>query len=188
MSRVGCRCFEVQILPCQCSVSLNMGRYIMNIFYLDEDITLCARYHCDSHVVKMILESVQILCTVLSKNKVSAPYRPTHKNHSCFIWAGESLENWIWLRNLVFELNKEFQYRFDHNSPHKSVLVSNSLALPPIPAIGITERPQAMPEIYKILGDPITAYRQYYVAEKGSLLKYTKRPVPEWALNMLTKK
>ena len=136
----------------------------------------------------MILESVQILCTVLSKNNVAAPYRPTHQNHPCVIWAGESLENWAWLRDLVCDLNKEFQYRFDHNSSHKSVLVSNSLTLPPIPAIGITERPQAMPEIYKIPGDPIRAYRRYYVTEKGHLLKYTKRPIPEWALNRLTKK
>ena len=35
----------------------------MNIFILDEDIDKCAEYHVDKHVVKMILESAQLLCT-----------------------------------------------------------------------------------------------------------------------------
>lgn len=35
----------------------------MNIFYLDGDVTKAAQYHCDKHVVKMVLETAQILCT-----------------------------------------------------------------------------------------------------------------------------
>ena len=35
----------------------------MNIFYLDRDVQLAAQYHCDKHVVKMILESAQLLST-----------------------------------------------------------------------------------------------------------------------------
>lgn len=57
----------------------------MNIFYLDDDIETCARYHCDKHVIKMILESAQILCTVLWINQIPAPYRSTHKHHPCVI-------------------------------------------------------------------------------------------------------
>ena len=29
----------------------------MNIFFLDENPSLSAKYHCDKHVVKMILET-----------------------------------------------------------------------------------------------------------------------------------
>jgi hypothetical protein len=36
----------------------------MNIFYLSEDITKCAEYHVDKHIVKMPLETAQLLCTV----------------------------------------------------------------------------------------------------------------------------
>lgn len=39
----------------------------MNIFILDENPQKCAEYHCDKHVVKMILETAQILCTVRHK-------------------------------------------------------------------------------------------------------------------------
>ena len=36
----------------------------MNIFVVDEDPEVAARQLCDKHVVKMILESAQMLCTV----------------------------------------------------------------------------------------------------------------------------
>ena len=42
-----------------------------NIFYLDHDPRIAARYDCDKHVVKMILETVQMLSTahrVVDKN------------------------------------------------------------------------------------------------------------------------
>lgn len=152
----------------------------MNIFFLDEDISLCAQYHCDAHVVKMILESTQMLCTVLHQQGIDAPYRPTHQHHPCVIWAGESLDNWCWLKTLVAELNNEYQYRFDHDEAHQSATVAMTLPLPPLDEIGITERPQAMPDKYKVPGDPVAAYRRFYLAEKYHLLKYTKREVPEW--------
>ncbi len=36
----------------------------MNIFYLDEQLEHCVQAHFDCHVVKMILESAQMLSTV----------------------------------------------------------------------------------------------------------------------------
>lgn len=128
----------------------------------------------------MILESTQILCTVLHKYNIAAPYQPTHKNHPCVIWAGTSLDNWIWLRNFTMELNKEYQYRFDRNKPHKSFSVSNSLPLPPLSSIGITKRPLTMPDKYKLISSPVDSYRHFYVCEKKHLIKYTKRKKPHW--------
>ena len=54
----------------------------MNIFYLDKDPVKAAEYSCDKHVVKMILESAQMLCTahrvqdgemVIGKSKTVKP-------------------------------------------------------------------------------------------------------------------
>jgi hypothetical protein len=61
----------------------------MNIFLLDSNIKKCAQYHCDKHVVKMILESAQILSTVLRLNGVDQGYKTTHANHPCTLWAGK---------------------------------------------------------------------------------------------------
>ena len=35
----------------------------MNIFYLHKDPDICAEYHCDKHVLKMIIEYAQLLST-----------------------------------------------------------------------------------------------------------------------------
>jgi hypothetical protein len=123
----------------------------------------------------MILESTQILCTILHEYGNAAPYRPTHKKHPCVVWAGILLDNWIWLRNLTIELNKKYQYRFSRQKAHQSFLVSKSLPLPSLPSTAITERPLIMPDKYKLSGDPITSYRYFYAYEKRHLLKYTKR-------------
>jgi hypothetical protein len=152
----------------------------LNIFFLDEDLILCAQYHCDAHVVKMILESTQMLCTVLSLSGINTPYRPTHPKHPCVVWSTASLDNWCWLRDLVVELNQEYQFRFEHTHVHRSADVALKLPTPPIPSRGITERPQTMPEHYKIPGNPVAAYRKFYLGEKKHLFKYTKRAVPPW--------
>lgn len=152
----------------------------MNIFYLDEDIVACARSHADCHVVKMILESAQMLCAVLNVNGIDAPYRSTHIKHPCTIWAGASLDNWLWLRKLTLALDEEYRYRFVHSDSHRSAQVVSELTLPPIQSIGLTEHAQAMPEQYKIPSDPISAYRHYYLNEKSHLLKYTRREAPIW--------
>lgn len=153
----------------------------MNIFYLDSDITQCARFHCDKHVIKMLLESAQILCSVLWKNQIKAPYKPTHLNHPCVLWANESLSNWVWLKELAYALNEEYKYRFNHTSNHKSYDVIFNLEIPPIPDHGLTERPQTLPDEFK-QKDPVKAYRQYYKLRKSHLAYWTKREIPKWFL------
>lgn len=153
----------------------------MNIFYFDENVDICARDHCDAHVVKMILESAQILCTVLWMNNIPAPYRSTHKNHPCTVWANQSLSNWNWLKSLTAALNREYKYRFNHDENHKSYDVIATLNPPPIIDLGLTEMPQVMPDEYKN-NSPEIAYRQYFSARKVHLAKWTKRNAPEWYL------
>ncbi len=80
----------------------------MNIFVLDRNIRKCAQYHCDQHVSKMILESIQMLCTCLNKKGVSTPYKSTHLKHPCVLWLDESHSNFLWLKELALELNREF--------------------------------------------------------------------------------
>lgn len=154
----------------------------MNIFVLDRDIRKCARYHADKHVVKMILESAQMLCTVLWKEGIEAPYKMTHVKHPCTLWAGESLGNWNWLRRLALALNDEYRYRFEKNVDHGSAVVVRGLPQPPLDDIGLTEFAQAMPEEYKVPGDPVAAYRRFYIGEKSVFAGWTRRRAPKWFL------
>jgi len=151
----------------------------MNIFYLDPCVKKCAEYHCDKHVVKMILESVQMLSTVIRGSGIDAGYKATHAKHPCTLWAGQSLSNYKWLLLLTKYLNKEYKYRYDKSVNHKSYDLALTLPTPDILDIGLTKHAQAMPDQYKS-DDPLTSYRDYYTFEKSNLHKWTKREIPVW--------
>ena len=152
----------------------------MNIFVLDTDIRKCARYHCDQHVIKMILESVQILCTVLNKKGMTTPYRSTHIKHPCVLWVEESYDNFIWLKDLALALNQEYAYRFSKQKDHRSIAVLSEISGYTYERKGLTGFVQAMPEQYKVPGDAVSAYRRFYLGEKMRFARWTRRPVPEW--------
>jgi hypothetical protein len=155
----------------------------MNIFVLDQDIPKCAEYHADQHVNKMILESTQMLCTVLNQLGLQTPYRSTHMKHPCTLWTGKSLSNWIWLRSLAQALNVESKFRFDRQNDHRSILVLRELPEPPIEDIGLTSFAQAMPEKYQVPGDAVQAYRSLYIEDKSRFAVWTKREPPAWYLH-----
>ncbi len=163
-----------------------LRRGVVNIFVLDLNIKNCARYHCDQHVVKMILESAQMLSTALRMNDMALGYQITHRNHPCTVWSRTSLSNWKWLRKLAKELNSEYIYRFNKTENHKSWDLIKTLPLPPIKDMGLTSFAQAMPQQYKNK-NPVLAYRNFYLGEKSSLFQWTKRKAPSWIENKITK-
>ena len=151
----------------------------MNIFYLDENLELNARHHVDKHVVKMITEQNQLLSSVHLLNGSKAPYKLTHKNHPCAVWARESLYNYVWLCYSTLALCKEYTYRY--GKIHKGEAVANwhLLHLPKIQNIGLTERPKCMDKRYK-RDTVIESYREYYIVGKAHLHSWKKREYPEW--------
>lgn len=150
----------------------------MNIFYLDKEPKICAQYHCDKHVVKMILESAQMLCTVLSQNNIEVPYKPTHAKHPCTIWAAKSVANFNWLRDLSKFLNDEYKLRYDKKINHKSYDVIKSLPDYKNECLGLTSFALAMPDEYKC-DNPVEAYRNYYKQDKKNIATW-KNKTPEW--------
>lgn len=164
----------------------------MNIFYLDQDIGACARAHMDDHVVKMTLETAQVLCTALHLNDEGntlddIPYRPTHCSHPCVTWAAESRSNVDWLLDFGLALCEEYTYRYDKTHACERKVIDWMIETSPqriVPDRGMTERPLATDERYKIHDDPVTCYRHYYVHEKRNLASWTGREVPTWWRDM----
>lgn len=150
----------------------------MNIFVLDTDPELCAQMHCDKHVIKMMLESAQMISTTLAECGLTAPYKVTHRNHPCTLWTRRSAQNYKWLKTLTYFLNKEFKFRFSGRD-HKSWLAIKEGPDPVLPDKGLTEFTQAMPDHYKD-NDPVTAYRNYYIGDKAHFAVWKKRPTPNW--------
>ena len=150
----------------------------MNIFLLDTDIEQCAKYHCDQHIGKMILESAQLLCTALNQKGFSTPYRSTHVKHPCMLWAGESFDNFQWLVRLSYALNDEYRWRYDKDKDHAAGAVIKQIEGCEFISRGLTTFAQAMPTEYKDQNDSVAAYRRYYCAEKSSFATWTKRDVP----------
>lgn len=155
----------------------------MNIFYLHENPVTAARYHCDKHVVKMILEYAQLLSTahhILDGD--DAPegiYKCTHKNHPSAVWVRQSKDNYLWTFDLLNWLLTEYTERY--NKIHKTSRLIPELVQPPvnIPDTGFTQPPQCMPDEYKC-DDAVEAYRNYYIGDKASFAVWKYSAPPMW--------
>jgi hypothetical protein len=176
----------------------------MNIFYLDNDTKKCAEMHVDKHCVKMILEYAQLLSTahrvldgresvtlsssgrkkkvwLLSDSRNDVLYSATHINHPSAIWVRHSYENYEWLYNMFVDLLKEYTYRY--HKFHACERLLNDLYTPPnnIPkGVGFTEPTPAMPDHYKVPGDSIQSYKNYYLGDKTRMFSWKNRKEPVW--------
>ena len=158
----------------------------MNIFFLDKDPIIAAQLMCDKHVVKMILESAQMLST--AHRVVDGDYRAdrggfykiAHKNHPSTIWVRASSENYRWLWKHFDALLKEYTHRYGKH--HATERLRNILYMPPlniVHGVPLTDPPQCMPEVCKG-EDTVLAYQNYYIIEKSGFARWTKRETPAW--------
>jgi len=166
----------------------------VNIFVLDSDPRKSARMVCDKHVVKMPLETVQMLVSALIRNgvppedmprtKAGTPYKETHKHHPCTRWAGDTSKNFVWLWTHGLELCLEYSRRYDrvHRCYYALMELGDLLAQVPLHAMPygpLTPHPQAMPDDCK-RDDPVDAYRSYYNKDKSEIAEWSHSETPEW--------
>jgi hypothetical protein len=118
----------------------------MNIFILHKEPSICAKMHCDRHVVKMIIESCQILCSVHWILGKKAPYKLTHYNHPCSIWARSSISNYKWLLELTRNLCNEYSHRYNRKHACEKTLKWCEKHIPKINDYGLTKFVLAMPD------------------------------------------
>lgn len=177
----------------------------MNIFYLDPNPRNCAQMHADKHVVKMILETAQLLSTAhrvidgspfITKNAIGSKltryvltderenllYKSTHVNHPSAIWVRQSVQHYNWLYQLFHELIIEYKHRY--GKVHASSKLLEILSKPPHNLVdnGFIGPTPAMDAHFIVANDPLLSYRNYYKIGKSDLLQYTKRDKPYWLL------
>ena len=179
----------------------------MNIFILDNDPVKAAQLQCDKHVVKMIVETAQLLSTAhrmldgkletrLSKSGRKQKYyaldgtaedtfyRACHHNHPSNIWARESKANYQWLYKHFTALCDEYTYRYGkmHATDTKLRYVLNATPRN-IPNSDLTPFRLAMGSNPECIdnNDPVGSYRKFYQTKQDRFkMAWTKRNIPEW--------
>ncbi len=153
----------------------------MNIFILDWNIYKNVQYYGNKHVIKMITESAQILSSAihLSNTELNENvYKLTHQHHPCVKWVTESLSNWMWLKQLVIELNKEYVYRYNKNVNHLAYEKVLTYPIPNLNDIGPTPFKIVVKD--KINNNVVDCYRYSYMTNKRHLAIWKKRETPKW--------
>ena len=176
----------------------------MNIFYLDTNPALCAEYHCDKHVVKMIIEYAQMLSTAhrvidgeevkvlsntgkqmvtqykLSDYRENHLYKCAHINHPSNIWTRGNKDQYRYVLELWNSLNMQYTKRYGkvHSTFKKLCQYLNQFPTN-IKETVYTMPPQCMPDDCKKEGDTIEAYRKFYKAHKREFATW-KNGTPTW--------
>jgi hypothetical protein len=180
----------------------------MNIFVLDPNPIHAALDMVDKHVVKMILETAQLLSTahriidgyeyidktetgrkvkrwIIPDLREESLYKATHINHPSAVWARENDANYTWLSLHFSALLYEYKYRYE--KIHATEALQPLLHYPPLKIKHVdnlepTSFAIAMDEQYRISNDPVECYRHYYKVGKAHLHSWKKRGPPSWIL------
>lgn len=169
----------------------------MNIFVLNENPFLAAHDHCDKHVNKMLVETLQMLASthwyslgITKKSQITedslehwktfpreSAYGIGFMNHPCTKWIRQSIENWRWTIDLCTGLHDEYDFRYGKQRDRKILNWFESRP-PEIPSTGLTPFVMAMPEQAKT-ADPVHSYRLFYAGWKEYFAKW-KTEEPTW--------
>jgi hypothetical protein len=180
----------------------------MNIFALSPVPEIAAKWHCDSHVIKMIVESAQMLSTAhrmldgnmdrrlsksgkmrlryweLDDDREDVLYKAVHTGHPCTVWTMESHSNYKWHYQLFKYLCKEYTLRYGKVHATETKLL-DLLKDPPqnIKKSYMTPFALAMgasPECMDY-NDPIGSYQKFYQTKQDRFkMKWSKREIPHW--------
>jgi hypothetical protein len=147
----------------------------MNIFFLDKNPNVAAYKQCDKHVVKMVLETAQMLSTAARRHGKDLGYKSAYPNHPMTLWVGDNLDNYVWTVEHGIALSIQYTTRF--GKTHKSESVIRELDVFWGDSSKITTPPLCMPDEFK-QDDFVKAYKKYYVHKLSSW----KIP-PRWRLH-----
>jgi hypothetical protein len=154
----------------------------MMIFFLDKDPVKNAEYHMDKHVVKMILEYIQILTAAqinhgdLPQETLRTLYKPPGMNNPITKWPSINTTNYILVLDLLKALFSEYTFRYGKihtGQPLLAILEKLPKNLP------ISDTPSPFP-FCPDHPDMYIWHRENYINNKQHLATWKKREVPGW--------
>ncbi|MES1914494.1 MAG: hypothetical protein MHM6MM_006557 [Cercozoa sp. M6MM] len=162
----------------------------MNLFYIFRCPKKSAQFLCDKHVVKMIVETAQLLSTAhhahatasTDKEFLKKIYRKTHLNHPSAVWVRQSAKHYRWAYRHFCALMDEYTARYQKR--HASERLRDVLSEVPAAISSVktwTPPPKAMPDHIKDIPrlNTVAAYRKYYQEKaKNDWFKYARGREP----------
>lgn len=169
----------------------------MNIFVTDESPFKSAIVLPDRHVVKMPVETCQLLAIVASKKwghdygtlpKADGTSYATEKgafrNHPCTKWAMSTIHNAYWLIDHGIHLCDEFKNRYGKIHSCYHTLCTAYKIFPKGEISEVTSFIRAMPDELKLNHniDTFTAYKRYIASKPWVAENYLRIPSrkPNW--------
>lgn len=159
----------------------------MNIFYSDESPLISAQNLDSKRVVKMVLESCQLLSNSMYERGLESPYGPTHENHPCSLAVQYNSANYIWLLQHFVALCNEYQFRYGKEHKCASYI---SLFFDSMPDTENDTKTLPNCTKFKTEKDTIKAYRMALLDKWANDVRKPKwsgptgsRKPPDWAIN-----
>jgi len=179
----------------------------MNIFVLEDCPVKAAEVQCDKHVVKMVVESGQMLSTAhrmldgdlevyinakgrkarrynLNDWRQQVLYKAVHYHHPCTVWTMESSENYNWHWKHLEALCAEYRFRYGKVHKTEETILHALKSLPKnIPIGKMTNFKLAMGSNPECMdeNDIVGSYRSFYHTKQSRFkMRWTGRPVPNW--------
>lgn len=178
----------------------------MNIFFLSMSPSEAAKYHANIHVVKMIVETAQLLCNVHHRAREASscdppyftprqiPYKESRAGHrklGSMIWVAESLGNYRWALRLGLALCREYRLGRGRSKKKPQATHASEEVLRWLkehePNFRRTRRTKvaqhhlAMPEEFKLAKSAVEAYRDYYFSKRKTMnMEWPEGQVPKW--------
>lgn len=156
----------------------------MNIFFTSADPKECARALDDKRLVKMAVESAQMLSTAVAIHGGKPSYKVAWKNHPCTLWTAETRSNFMWHVQLLIHMGLEFEYRY--GKKHKSAELAMRFAEQShvVPDGPLTTFPNC--SLRKDLADVFEAYKEGFRtkwSQDKRPPRWTNRTPPTWWKN-----
>lgn len=169
----------------------------MNLFLLDKDPVIAAQSQCNAHVVKMVVESAQMLSTAhrmldgnmsiergISKTgrktsikrwelpdaRENLLYKACHAGHPCTVWTMKSSNNYNWHWVHFAALCDEYTHRYGKVHKTDDLLRKVLRELPRSIAVGpLSSLPLAMGAAPECIdySDPVGSYRKFYQTKQS---------------------
>lgn len=143
---------------------------------------IAAQMACDQHVIKMPLESAQMMSTIARSCGFDVGYKSTHAKHPATLWAGASAANYEWLTTHALGLLAEYTERYGRTHACQPVVekLGGLIGSLSFSKVGLLPFVQTMPEARK-RESAVAAYRAFYMNEKRKFATWKKsRPAPFW--------